>query len=90
MDNFSYQLHIIPDRISQLTVLNYKFKHSKKKMQILQLRFWGLPAVRPFTLFPMKYREISLLNLKCLMPFEASSSKYHIPKPKQSNIKLGE
>lgn len=35
MDNFSYQLHIIPDRISQLTVLSYEIKHSKKKMQKL-------------------------------------------------------
>lgn len=34
MDNFSYQLHIIPDRISQLTVLSYEIKHFEKNEQI--------------------------------------------------------
>lgn len=38
MDNFSCQRHTIPIRISQLTVLNYKFKHSKKKMQKIQTK----------------------------------------------------
>lgn len=34
MDNFSYQLHTIPDRISQLTVLRYEIKFFESFLQI--------------------------------------------------------
>lgn len=75
MDNFSCQLHIIPGRISQLTVLSYEIKHSKKKIQLFSLDFWGFPSVGLSTLFPMKNREISLPSLSHKFIKEMDKSK---------------
>lgn len=61
MDKFSYQLHIIPDRISQLAVSSYEIKTYETFLQIYNLlKFNDVLKILSFLLNQFIFNSLNL------------------------------